>query len=277
MKKSLLLFAIFTMVGGSLFAQLSTRENNALNVRLNTRPQAGDAALQFVFPIVDLSANNGSDAGLYSGNFLTSGDMLTFKHYKTDNLVYRAAFRFYADNDKSSGTAFDDDDANPLDSTDIDTFKMQSIDRQYNIAGGVEKHFSNSNIFDVYVGAEALVGLGKVKELSEETYFDSGDIMNVSRTTSTTVFGFAGVVGFNVFVAELPVSLGLEYGWGGKWIFGGATKVKEEVDMTGGADYNVEYIENSDGDKFSDFSRRQFNMDTNQSVRLNIHIYFRSK
>lgn len=275
MKKSLLLFAIFTMVGGSLFAQLSTRENNAVNVRLNTRPQAGDAALQFVFPIVDLSANNGSDAGLYSGNFLTSGDMLTFKHYKTDNLVYRGAFRFYADNDKSSGTTLDDDDVNPVDTSFVETFKSQSIDRQYNIAGGVEKHFSNSNIFDVYVGAEALVGLGKVKELSEETYFDN-DVDNITSTTNTTVFGFAGVVGFNVFVAELPVSLGLEYGWGGKWIFGGSTKVEREVDLDGDS-YTVEYIENSDGDKFSDFSRRQFNMDTNQSVRLNVHIYFGSK
>jgi len=282
MKKSLLLFAIFTLVGGSLFSQLSTRENNAVNVRLNTRPQAGDAALQFVFPLVDLSADDGSDAGLYKGNFLTSGDLLTFKYYNTDDVVIRAAFRFYADNDRMKGTVAESSDANPLvnDSTGVEMANIKSIDREYNIALGLEKHFTNSNIFDVYVGAEGRIGLGKDKEVTDYDYFNS-DHSYTTRSTNTTIVGFAGVVGFNVFVAELPVSIGLEYGWGGKWIFGGNTKVTEDVDF-GDTDvsYTEEWIESYDGTDtrlYSKLSSRRFNMDTNQNVRLNIHIYFSSK
>merc|ERR1711935_833639 len=108
-------------------------------------------------------------------------------------------------------------------------------------------HFTNENIFDVYVGGEALLGLGRDRAVSEETYVNN-DIVNTSSSTRTSIFGLGGVVGFNVFIAELPISLGIEYGLSAKWVFGGKTKVVEEIDVDGGADYTAEYTtQNTDG------------------------------
>lgn len=55
MKKLLLFTACVAFLSVSLQAQLSTRENYDQVLRLSTRPQAGDGALQFVIPIIDLS------------------------------------------------------------------------------------------------------------------------------------------------------------------------------------------------------------------------------
>ena len=90
-------------------------------------------------------------------------------------------------------------------------------------------------------------------------------------------------VGINMFVAELPISVGVEYGLSGKWIFGGATKVTETLDLSGGDDndYDEEWYEqdvdafgDADDRKYSDLSRRQFNMDTNHNVRIVFCFYF---
>jgi hypothetical protein len=40
------------------------------------------------------------------------------------------------------------------------------------IVPGIEKHFSNSNIFDVYTGADLFLGFGKDKEVSSTTNRD---------------------------------------------------------------------------------------------------------
>ncbi len=106
----------------------------------------------------------------------------------------------------------------------------------------------------------------------------------MTSSTATTVFGVAGVVGFNVFVAELPISLGIEYGWSAKWIFGGKTKVKS-TDSVGSTTTEQEYI-TVDGHflndgitdrQYSSFSGREFNMDNNHSVRTTLNIYFGTK
>lgn len=280
MKKITLFFALIMTMSIGAFAQLSTREVSTVSVPLGNRPQAGDAALQFVFPILNMSNNDGNDAGLYSGNFFGSGDMLTFKYYNTEDIVFRGAIRIKADNYKSSGVELDSSDFNNIPfGSHINEYDGNNVSREFNIAGGIEKHFSNSNFFDVYVGGEGLIGLGKDATESNMT-FGNGDFSKTSTTTNTTIFGFAGVVGFNMFVAELPISIGLEYGLSGKWIFGGKTKVTQD-DQIGNTSVSGEFYTQdedafgvADGRRYSDLSRRQFNMETNNNIRLNIHIYF---
>lgn len=286
MKRLILLIAVSLLMQDT-FAQLSSRENNDFTPKLGTRPSAGDAVLQFAFPVVDLSGDD--EAGLYSGTAFTPGEMLTFKYYKTDETVFRAGLRLAANNMRMNGTAADSSESNTITDFDISENKKIMTSREYNFAGGVERHFTNNNILDVYAGGEALLGLGRDRTVSEETY-GNGDIVNRSASTRTSVFGLGGVVGFNVFIAELPISLGVEYGLSAKWVFGGKTKVTEEIDLTGGADYTAEYTTqdadgfgNADLDSFgnnrqySDLSRRAFNMDTNNSVRINLNIYFGTK
>lgn len=285
--KRLILLSIVSLFMQDAFSQLSTRQNNDFTPSLGTRPSAGDAVLQFSFPVANLSGDD--EAGLYSGTAFTPGEMLMFKYYKTDETVFRAGIRLAADNMRTNGTAADSSESNTITDFDIQENKKLMTSREYNLVGGLEKHFTNDNIFDVYAGGEVLLGLGRDRAVSEETYVNN-DIVNTSSSTRTSIFGLGGVVGFNVFIAELPISLGIEYGLSAKWVFGGKTKVVEEIDVDGGADYTAEYTtQNTDGfgdqdldflgnsRQYSDLSRRAFNMDTNNTVRINLNIYFGTK
>jgi hypothetical protein len=291
MKKTLLVFSLFAMGASTVFAQgLSTRENEAIVAKLGARPVAGDAALNFVIPLVGLNANDGTEAGLFNGNLLGSGDLLTFKYYHTDNFVLRAGVRLYANNDRLSGDALNDiPSGNELLLGDISRRDMINQDRSYVIALGFEHHFSNSNIFDVYTGADLLLGFNKMRNTLETEYhlvdnpsdFLTRDLMTMQ--TNSTVVGLGWVIGWNTFVAQLPISVGIEYGLSMKWLLGGKTKVTDERDINNASDgfpqsYAVEYYTddhpNFDGINFDDMSKRNFNMDTNQNVRLTVQFYF---
>lgn len=289
MKKTLLVMTLLAMGVTSVSAQgLSTRENEAIVAKLGARPVAGDAALNFVIPLVGLNANDGTEAGLFNGNLLGSGDLLTFKYYHTDNFVLRGGIRLYADNDRLSGDALNDEPSgNPLAPGDISRMETIDQDRSYVLALGFEHHFSNSNIFDVYTGADLLVGFNKMRATEEVEYFledNPEDFVTrdlFTQQTNSTVVGLGWVVGWNTFVAQLPISVGIEYGLSMKWLLGGKTKITEERDINNAQEgspqpYTVEYYTDdaAPGMLFSDLNRRHFNMDTNQNVRLTVQFYF---
>jgi hypothetical protein len=281
MKKTFMLLAVLAVSVSSMFAQLSTRDNDATNVNLGARPVAGDAALTFTIPIVGRSGNNGEDAGLYNGNLFGAGQVLTFRYYNTSDVAYRLGIHMSADNNKRSGEQTDEDLAF---AGDVREAEYQDVMREYLIAPGIEKHFSSSNIWDVYAGGDVLIGFNKEKNMSNEIYWedDGGDLIEGGRnfqtsTTNAFVFGLGGVVGMNIFVAQLPVSVGIEYGLSAKWLFGDKTKVETEFAANASDDVVTnEYYEDPDdlGNIYTDFSKRQFNMDTNHNVRLNINFYF---
>lgn len=288
MKKTLLVISLFAMGASTVFAQgLSTRENEAIVAKLGARPVAGDAALNFVIPLVGLNSNDGTEAGLFNGNLLGSGDLLTFKYYHTDNFVLRAGVRLYADNDRLSGDALNDEPSgNELFDGDVSRMEMINQDRSYVLALGFEHHFSNSNIFDVYTGADLLLGFNKMRNTMEAEYtVIDGTIDDIltrdlfTEQTNSTVIGLGWVVGWNTFVAQLPISVGIEYGLSMKWLLGGKTKITEERDIQNANaqnSYAVEYYADdaAPGMLFSDMSKRNFNMDTNQNVRLTVQFYF---
>ena len=285
MKKTLLVITLLALGGSSAFAQgLSTRENEAIVAKLGARPVAGDAALNFVIPIVGLNDDN--EAGLFNGNLLSPGDLLTFKYYHTDNFVLRAGIRLYADNDRMNGEVLNDEPSgNELTDGDLSRLETINQNREYTLALGFEHHFSNSNFFDVYTGADLLLGFHKNRTTTEREYAvvdgTLDDILTrdlMTEKTNSTVVGLGWVVGFNMFVAQLPISVGLEYGLSMKWLLGGKTKVTDERDVNNpnfDNSYSVEYFTaSSDPNLYSDLSQRQFNMDTNSNVRLTVNFYF---
>ncbi len=288
MKKTLLVISMLALGASSVMAQgLSTRENEAIVAKLGARPVAGDAALNFVIPLVGLNANDGTQAGLFDGNMLGSGDLLTFKYYHTDNFVLRAGVRLYANNDRMSGDVLNDEPSgNTLADGAISNVTNINQDRSYVLALGFEHHFSNSNIFDVYTGADLLLGFNKMRNTLERQYnVIDGTVDDITtrdlltEQTNSTVIGLGWVVGWNTFIAQLPISVGIEYGLSLKWLIGGRTKVTEELDIQNADNQNsyaVEYYTTDDmpGVNFSDLSRRNFNMDTNQNVRLTFQFYF---
>lgn len=283
MKKSALMIAMAFGVT-SAFAQLSTRENDETVIKYGARPKAGDMA--FVLG-TSLANDSGMTAKLFSGNALQSGNILTYKYYKSDDIVIRAGIRFMNKNLTVKGTGADSSAVYAPSTANngsalYDNFtdvKDKTVERMYEIVPGIEKHFVAANIFDAYVGADLYLGFGSDKSIKNYTYAN-GDKNFTNRKTNTTNVGLGVITGFNVFLGHLPMSIGLEYGWNAKWTFGGVTKVKQDV-TAGTTSYSVKYKEEQSSNavgatsaKYSKLSRREFNANTNQDVRIVLHIYF---
>lgn len=282
----------------SAFAQLSTRENDDNVIKYGARPKAGDMSFVLGTSFGAIAGNDSTSgmAKLFSGNSLRSGDILTYKYYHTDDIAIRFGVRLQNKNMSLKGTAADSSAVYTPGSTNTSTaspfpltsgavgfseYKAKTVERMWEIVPGVEKHFLSSNIFDAYVGADLYLGFGADKTISNVDY-RNGNKSYITKKTSTTNVGLGVVTGFNVFLAHLPVSIGLEYGWNAKWTFGGATKVSEDVVVNGvtGGSYSVKYTEDnsagafSSNAKYSKLKKREFNADSNQDVRLLLNIYF---
>jgi len=287
MKKSVLLIAAAALACSTSFAQLSTRENNATVEKLGARPVAGDMALTFGFGLFngaqsDDITGQSERASLNVKNSLQPGDFLTFKKYKTDDVAYRLGIRLFKNTAKYKGESdslLQQTVGQTIPSSQpgliVETREFKHSVREYNIVPGIEKHYNAANIFDVYCGGDLYLGWKRNVDVDNEEYL-RGDKQSTKTVTSGVVVGLGGLVGFNVFLGHLPVSLGLEYGWNAKWTRGGKTKV--EVDnLSNGTStsetYFTENIENNGG-AYSKLSQSEFGMNTNQNVRVVLNIYF---
>jgi hypothetical protein len=272
MKKTITFILMLALFGlSSAFAQLSERENDSITVKLGARPVAGDMSLVFSYPVVSDTGNH------FKGNLLRTGDCITFKRYLTDDVAIRAGLRLYKSSSHSKGDIADSSGLIPPNIIESNEFK--SSKREYDIVPGIEKHFSKGNIFDTYAGADLYLGLGRDVTIQDVKY-KSNDFTNMTAITNTTIFGFGAVVGFNIFIAHLPVSLGLEYGLTAKWTKGGKTKVTED-DQIGGTAYSATYytedtngLGTPDPNLYKKLKKGEFSMDTNQDVKIVLNIYF---
>ena len=274
MKKKLLSITLALATTCS-FAQLSERENDATMIKLGARPQAGNMALTFGFNFGGLvDTNETGAASLFTGNFFAQGDFLTFKYFNSDDLAIRFAIRLSRHSNKIKG---DVADSSVYNLTNFGgTFESKTNDREYVLVPGIEKHFSNSNIFDVYTGADLYLGFGREDSVDSRVR-SNGDFNKYEDKTTNKIVGVGGIVGFNLFVAHLPVSIGLEYGLNLKWEIGGKTKVNVD-DKVGNVSTSAEYYLDSDDPnslKYKKLKKSKFDMDTNQDVRLVLNIYFK--
>lgn len=271
--RKILLFTVLACLFGTatVQAQLSTRENNDQKFLMGVRPEAGTWSLNFGLPITN------GNAALGLNNFLGQGNVLTGTYFKTSTLAYRGGLRLFKNSSVSNGTIADSSISTPPSMFKTNEFKSSS--RNYIFSAGLEKHFSNSNFFDVYAGADLMAGFGK-NLMVNNVELRNGDFTNQKSVMSTTNVGLGGVIGVSMFISNLPISLGVEYGWSALWTFGGKNKVTEEGQI-GGTGYNVEYFTQdtdpfggTDPNFYSDLSRRNFVMDNNHDVKIVLRIFF---
>ncbi len=287
MKKTILLVAM-ALGFSSSYAQLTTRENDNSVEKLGARPVAGDMGFTLSLSLGD------SSAGLYGGNLLKLGNVLTYKYYLADDMVIRAGLRLKNENTATKGTVVDSSAlyqyGQVLTPGSTKEIKKKTVNRMWEIVPGIEKHFSASNFFDAYVGADLYLGLGKDQTIDDRDALN-GDFEHFKATTNTRSVGLGLITGMNIFIAHLPISIGLEYGWSAKWTFGGNTKVKYEDQSTSGTTVtsrDIEYVtDNATAiddathattvtakDKYSKLKSRKFSADSNQDVRVVLNIYF---
>ena len=271
--KKITFMIICVFVISSAFAQLTSRENDETTVKLGARPKAGDMALTFG---MDLN-NNDKDSSkrLPLFNNLATGSMLTWRYFKTDNMAYRMGVRL----SKHSVVSKGDFDKTNFGGNDI-SFKSKEVTSNYTIMPGIEKHYLKSNFFDVYTAADLLLAYGQINKTVENSEFSVGS--NTAHNNSRSVIAFEQlglglVIGCNVFIAQLPVSLGLEYGLSAKYTFGNKEKVKVDTDDGNGNSKSFVYYRdpsNPESGDYSKLSKHEFGMDTNQNVRIVLNVYF---
>ncbi|HOZ41058.1 MAG: hypothetical protein IPN62_04585 [Flavobacteriales bacterium] len=266
MKKTVLSMALLG-VCSIASAQLSTRENNDTRYKLGARPVAGDYALTFG---VGINSTEVGGRDIPAWNLFGRGNLITGKKYISDDMAFRMGLRLFRDSRTLTGE---------LDSTEnitnvLSEVEFRSSQRQYMLVPGIEKHFSNSNIFDVYTGADLYLGFGKDKEVSSTTNRD-GETDAITETTPYTLVGLGGVIGVSVFVIDLPISVGVEYGLSAFWKLGDRTKV--EVEEADGDTYEYQTVSDdpfSAGLQYNSVKQKYMTMDTNDQVRLVVNIYF---
>lgn len=275
MKKTVLSFALLG-VCSLASAQLSTRENQDTRYKFGGRPVAGDMALVFGLTLNNTAFGDSGTRDISTWNRLSRGNLLTFRKYIQDDIAVRAGIRLFRDSRTVKGTL----DSTQFVPSTLSEFEYRSSQREYMLVPGIEKHFSSSNIFDVYVGGDLYLGFGRDRSVESYTFRQSANNNVHKMTTPYTIVGLGGIVGFNVFVLDLPIALGVEYGWSAFWQLGNRTKHEIESGSdsyeyyTVGNDPNAAAQQNPANGQYSDVSQRYMRMETNDQVRLVLNIYF---
>ena len=211
MKKRLFLSAALLLIGGALaMAQISTGEPSAVKIKTGNRPDKGTFGL-FLGAGVDF----GTLMNLPGGTNPYVLPLVNVKYFFTDKLEGRIGLDLYRQDINAKGKGYLDPN-----SSEGDTYKI--VNKAGNGAAmlwpGIAYHFTNKNILDVYVGAELPFGL--VTDGGKVVYDD------VSYRFSTNSFniGLGAFIGLQAFIGNLPLAIGLEYGFYGQWVAGQKTK-----------------------------------------------------
>lgn len=252
MKKLLLLAAVAMLVGFESNAQISVAEPTSNTIRVGNRPGKGSFGIY-----VGFTADMFNDMFSKDTEF-KSLPLVNIKYLWTDNWEARLGLQFYKKGE-TVAHEYDNED-------DVTKYKSEYLFTQNRIYPGVAYHFAKNNILDVYGGAELLVGWEKKKDqvLSDDNY--------VNGAGSMTSFQFGGglFIGLQAFVADLPLAIGLEYGFHGYGNYGCKYKqATEDGDWFSSDPETFKKLGNISG---KDMSARttQFG----QQVRLTISYYF---
>lgn len=209
-KKLLTLIVLIGAVSFSANAQLTTGNPTAKEIRTGNRPQAGDFGIYTGI----------SSEGIIQliGGAAAPLPLVNVKYYITDRLEARvgidaAANRNWLKGVKTGETA--------------KSGEKSGMSWGY-LEPGVAYHFSKHNIIDVYAGAELLLGYYS----DYNTVIDgASDTKSMTSITNFQV-GLRPFIGLQAFIGDLPLAIGLEYGWRGLVNLG--EKEKSTV-ITGGS------------------------------------------
>ena len=132
----------------------------------------------------------------------------------------------------------------------------------------------------MYLAGDLFLGFGKDKSIASTT--DRQDkVTSTTKTTPYTIVGLGGIVGVNMFILDLPISVGLEYGISAFWQLGDKTKVEVETPTTSYTYYTVANDPAVDPvtqapihPQYSSVKQKFMTMNSNDQVRITANIYF---
>ena len=209
MKKLFYAFLFIVLGVNFTFAQLSDRVNSPSTFKIGTRPVAGNWGIVFAPSYQDFKDIVNRIDGNDTTNVKNVLPVIALRIYSSDNLVFRIGLRSKSSNLKIAGTVVP-----PVGAINyISELKFQRRNAEFYITPGAEYHFSKSNILDVYVGA--CIPLGYFKENQTDYMRETGGTPTYSsyeRNRFGLAYGFEGFFGIQSYIADLPLSIGLEVG-----------------------------------------------------------------
>lgn len=261
MKKSLLiksLVAVLIVVCSafSAVAQISEGEPYSRTIRTGNRPTHGDWGIFIATP-------NLLEVGdMISGAITWRGlPLVNVKYYPSDNFEVRLGVNISKTKDKLSGEEIDGENRKkhiPV--------KEVNGESYYRLVPSCAYHFSSKNILDVYVGAKLPLGLSSeqiVSEYSKESF--------VQKRSSFEI-GLGAFIGLQCFVADLPVAIGLEYGFAGMKYLG--QKYKNVIVDEDGKEQTF-YTTDSDIDGTHYSTLKSSNGRIDSDIRISISYFFK--
>ncbi len=254
MKTKLTLLVFMFLAGiGNAGAQITEGVPSAKKIRVGNRPVEGNFGLY-------MGASSNMLKGIFDENIKISAlPLINLKYMATDQFELRLGVEFYETSERLKG-----------DYTDGDGSVFSRVGESNGLLSpGIAYHFSKSNIFDVYVGAE--LPLGWDGSFSKSKY-ESGD--NYSSKISKNAFqiGLGAFIGLQVFVANLPLALGVEYGISSR--FDAGLKYKNEITENGKTQtYYTSELSESYKDEFDKLKAKKGTI--GNQVRLTLSYYFK--
>jgi hypothetical protein len=138
----------------------------------------------------------------------------------------------------------------------------------------VQMHFASSNLFDTYAGLGVIIGSEKNQVITSEKTSITGDYVANQMTKKTFVTGFNINFGLQAFVADLPISLGVEASIRG--LKHSNLQYENTLQSSvGGVDTNQTYytIDETSALRYESLEYKSF--DLGADVRIMLSYYFR--
>jgi hypothetical protein len=189
----LLTISVFAISTAS-HAQLLERDNVKSRIAVGTRPQQGDFGFMIGPSLEEISEIFDDDLSI------RGFPLMSFKYYFSDNLELRLNTQSYAKSKSIQGSLVNQ--VGLEDDVDKESFVRFMPSAQY--------HFDNSNLLDAYAGIGVILGGEKNEILTTEKTTITGDYVATHMTKKTFVTGFNINFGLQAFIADLPISLGVE-------------------------------------------------------------------
>lgn len=197
MKKYVLTTLMLCMGLVTVKAQITTGESSAQVIRTGNRAEAGNFGLY-------LGGTTTIFKDLVEGFEVEGLPLINFKYMLSDKLEARIGLEWWA-----TSTTNSTDGEN--EGGDFETQSKVKETSKY-LTPGFAYHFSNSNVLDVYVGAEVPFGWGG-NTVTQYADYDGNDYdVDEEKKTNTFKIGLGAFVGLQAYVANLPLAIGVEYG-----------------------------------------------------------------
>lgn len=243
MKKVFTILTVIIVTTTMSFAQISDRVNDESTYLLGARPEAGNIGFFMAMSTADIS-------DLADSDWNESGiPIINIKYYKSDQLVLKAGVQIWKKRRELDGTL------DGTSGTPFTSYTHKEVDANWNLNIGAEKHFDISNIIDSYIGLNANIGYGRSVRTNNISY-DGGDYFNDEGSNFGITYGLETVIGTNLYVADLPLAIGFEWGIRAKNY--GANKYKYEYsESVGGTTSSATYY-TSLIDDFEDATANSF-------------------